>query len=204
MNYRLDHITVVSADLAEGVRHVEDALGVSVPPGGSHVQMATHNCLMRLGQGLFLEIVAPNPGAPAPGRPRWFGLDAPGPVRLGTWVVGVPDLDTALVSYPVAGRAEPITRGALRWRISVPPDGSLPMDGVFPTLIEWPLGPHPADTMPDLGCRLTMLRIGHPDITPVESFARDTLADDRLSFARSSDSGLVAEIETPAGKRLLV
>lgn len=204
MTYRLDHITVVSADLAAGVRHVENALGVIVPAGGAHVQMSTHNCLMRLGPGLFLEIVAPDPDAPAPGRPRWFGLDRPGSTRLATWVVGVTDLDAALTRYPVAGRAESITRGTLNWRISVPPDGSLPMDGAFPTLIEWPPGPHPAEAMVDLGCRLAMLRIGHPDITPVDSFAQDYLADSRLSFAHASEAGLVAEIETPAGKRLLV
>ncbi|WP_421883014.1 VOC family protein [Pacificispira sp.] len=204
MTYRLDHITIVAADLDEGVRHVAAALDLEVPAGGKHVQMGTHNRLMRLGEGIFLEIVAPDPAADPPGRARWFGLDAPGSTRLATWVAGVPDLDTAVARYPVAGKAEPITRGALNWRISVPQDGSLPMDGAFPTFIEWPPGPHPSDSMPDLGCRLSVLRIGHPDVAPIASFAADYLKDDRLVFAESPGAGLVAEIDTPSGRRLLV
>lgn len=71
----LDHITVSARSLAEGVAAVELALGVRAPVGGTHPSMGTHNHLLRLGPSLFLEIIAINPEAPAPARPRWFGLD---------------------------------------------------------------------------------------------------------------------------------
>ena len=62
--------------------------------------MGTHNHLMRLGRGIFLELIAVNPAAPAPTRPRWYGLDDPfvrarlaeGPQLL-TWVVNTPQLE---------------------------------------------------------------------------------------------------------------
>lgn len=37
--------------------------------------MGTHNLMLRLGDSSYLEIIAINPAAPAPGRPRWFALD---------------------------------------------------------------------------------------------------------------------------------
>jgi hypothetical protein len=56
-----DHLTVAASSLEAGVAHVERCLGVVVPPGGAHPLMATHNHLMRLGEGAFLEIIAPIP-----------------------------------------------------------------------------------------------------------------------------------------------
>ncbi|TWA91006.1 glyoxalase-like protein [Bradyrhizobium stylosanthis] len=68
---RLDHITVAANDLAEGVAYVEDALGIAPPAGGAHPLMGTHNHLLRLSETSFLEVIAPDPSAPAPTRPRW-------------------------------------------------------------------------------------------------------------------------------------
>jgi Glyoxalase-like domain len=160
---QLDHIVVASLTLEEGAAHVERCLGVIVPPGGEHPSMGTHNHVMRLGDGIYLEIVSPNPKV-HPTRPRWFGLDrsellaqlklAP---RLMTWVVRVPDLRAALQTMPEAGEIVRASRGDLSWLISVPADGAMPFDGAFPTLIQWPDGPHPSERMADLGYRLQRL-----------------------------------------------
>ena len=75
----LDHITVTTFSLEAGTAFVSKALGVSPQPGGEHPRMGTHNFLLRLGDAMFLEVIAPNPAAPAPSRPRWFGLDKLGP-----------------------------------------------------------------------------------------------------------------------------
>jgi hypothetical protein len=62
-----------------------------------------------------------------------------------TWVARTSDITSGLAKIPhAAGPAITLTRGDLAWLISVPPDGSMPYDGAFPTLIEWPEGPHPA------------------------------------------------------------
>jgi hypothetical protein len=37
--------------------------------------MGTHNRVMGLYGGLYLEVIAIDPSAAAPDRPRWFGLD---------------------------------------------------------------------------------------------------------------------------------
>lgn len=207
---RLDHITVGALTLEAGVAYVKEALGIVVPPGGAHRLMGTHNHLMRLGNGLFLEVIAPDPRS-SPARPRWFALDDAGmrsrlavSPRLITWVVGVADLDQTLADdCAVAGEAVSVSRGALSWRIAVPADGSMPLGGAFPALIEWPSGPHPSTAMIDLGCRLEALRISHPQAALIEHKLAGRLADPRVSFHAKGGAGLEASIMTPHGSRTL-
>ncbi len=206
----LDHLTVAALTLEAGVEHVRQRLGVVVPSGGKHPLMGTHNCLMRLGEAVFLEIIAPDPAA-TPQRTRWFALDDPAmrarlaqSPQLAHWVVRVPDLRKALRGIgPSSGEAVSLTRGSLSWLISVPPDGSMPFDGAFPTLIEWPPGPHPASDMADLGCRLEHLAIGHPDSAGLTGALGPLFGDDRVTITSNATARLRATIRTPEGVREL-
>lgn len=207
----LDHITVAANDLAEGVAHVESALGIAPPPGGAHPLMGTHNHLLRLSSSTFLEVIAPNADAPAPGRPRWFALDDPqtraalaSSPQLLTWVVRTPDISAALATIPQArGPAITVTRGDLAWQISVPSDGSMPFGGAFPTLIQWPEGPHPASRMADLGCALVAFEIMHPEADTIRAALAGVLDDPRIQFHRTSEPSFRAVIRTPGGDREL-
>jgi hypothetical protein len=57
----MDHIIVSAFSLEVGADFIRKSLGVSPQPGGEHPRMATHNLLLRLGDSIFLEIIAPNP-----------------------------------------------------------------------------------------------------------------------------------------------
>lgn len=162
--WRLDHLAVAAATLEEGAEWVGDQLGVRPGPGGEHAVMGTHNRLMSIGPGVYLEVIAVDPDAPPPGRPRWFGLDHfSGPPRLTAWVVRTEDLEAALaVAPPGSGTPLDVSRGAYSWRISVPDDGLLPLDGVAPALIQWIGGGHPCDTLPPNDLRLSHLEVAHP------------------------------------------
>src|SRR3982750_3587887 len=100
----LDHLVVAATTLAQGCDYVESGLGVRPQRGGKHPRMGTHNALLRLGPKLFLEVIAIDPAAPAPGRPRWFDLDEPrmrasltdGP-RLAHYVARTDDIDALRV-----------------------------------------------------------------------------------------------------------
>ena len=70
----LDHLVLAAPELARGVVWAERRLGVAFGPGGAHPGMGTHNRLLRLGAGAFLEVIAPAPDSPAPPHPRWFGM----------------------------------------------------------------------------------------------------------------------------------
>lgn len=207
---QLDHITVAALDLAEGVAYAQECLGIEIPAGGKHPLMGTHNHLLRLGDSLFLEVIAPDPGAEAPARARWFGLDdeaahaalAQSP-RLWTWVARCADLNAALNKIEgCAGPAIRVTRGELSWLIGVPDDGAVPLDGAFPTLMEWPAGPHPASRMRDLGCSLRRFTVQHPRATWIASQLESHFTDPRVDF-EAGPLRLVAEIETPHGLRVI-
>jgi glyoxalase-like protein len=207
---RLDHIVVASLTLEEGVAHVERCLGVIVPSGGEHPSMGTHNHVMRLGDEIYLEIISPNPKV-HPQRPRWFGLDrgellaqlklAP---RLITWVARVPDLKAALPNIAEAGEVVRASREDLSWLISVPAGGAMPFDGAFPTLIQWPDGPHPSVRMADLGCRLRRLEVAHPHANLIRERLSSDFEDGRITLVDENRVRLRAEIMTPTGLRELI
>src|SRR5690349_7800408 len=100
----LDHIVIGCASLEQGVGWAREQLGVTVPPGGAHPRLGTHNCLMRIGAAAYLELIAIDPEAPKPPRLRWFGLDDPHQQarirerpRVLAWVCGTQDIAAALV-----------------------------------------------------------------------------------------------------------
>lgn len=202
----LDHIAVAAPCLEAGLAFVRDALGVDVPVGGAHPEMGTHNHLMRLGDDEFLEVIAPDPNAEAPLRPRWFALDhvRGRPARLCTWVLRAPDLQQTLGTMPPSvGQATRVSRGHLSWLISIPEDGSMPLDGAHPTFIEWPGGIKPGASMPDLGCRLHQLRVRHPHAAEIERRLAPIFRDARVSLETADRIEIVALIDTPRGRRRL-
>lgn len=197
----LDHLAVAGETLEEASAHIEQALGVALQPGGKHEKFGTHNRLLGLRDGLYLEAIAIDPQAQPPGRPRWFDLDNfQGGPRLTNWICRVEDIEATLLIFP-DGTGEPIdlTRGALQWRMAVPPTGRLPFDNLFPALIEWQGDLHPANMLQDSACRLRRLVVYHPDALIL---ARQLGELDHVVFD-TGPAALQAEIETPHGLRVL-
>src|SRR3546814_14325236 len=71
----IDHIVITAPSLAEGAAYVESVLGVAPQPGGEHTRMGTHNMVLRLGDDVYLEVIAINPKALPLDRPRWSEPD---------------------------------------------------------------------------------------------------------------------------------
>ena len=199
---------IVAPSLDAGARYVEESLGVAPAGGGRHERMGTHNRLLRLGEAVYLEVIAVDPDAPRPARPRWFGLDAaPAAPRLATWVVRTGDIEaSAAASMENLGAIEPMTRGAFSWRITIPADGTLPLDGIMPALIQWNGDAHPALTLPDAGCSLVRLDGKHPDPARIGR-ALDAIGfADRFEISAPSPgehAELRAVIDTPRGRCVL-
>jgi hypothetical protein len=205
----LDHIVIGCASLAQGVAWARAQLGIAVPQGGQHPRLGTHNCLMRIGEGFFLELIAIDPEAPAPPRPRWFGLDDPRqqariserPCVL-AWVCGTPDIAAALATAPELGAAVEMTRGDLLWHISLRDDGALAEGGTLPQLIEW-RGGSPAARIPDLGVRLDRLTLRHPQPAllagKLDEMGASHLASVNVS---SGEAEIAVTLVTPHGERV--
>ena len=207
MELELDHLVVGARTLEEGVAWVEERIGASPGPGGKHVAMGTHNRLLSLGPGRFLEVIAIDPDASPPGRVRWFTLDEPATqARLGRgpallhWVARAGDIDRALAS--LGGEPPPVldlSRGDYRWRIGVPENGSLLHAGTFPTVIQW-LGARPSESLPESACRLESLLLRHARAPGMLDTLRAAgLARDEPVEASAEGSGLEARISTPRG-----
>jgi hypothetical protein len=203
----IDHLVVAATTVAQGCDWVESGLGVRPQPGGRHVTMGTHNALLRLGDTLYLEVIAIDPDAPAPARPRWFDLDEPrmrasltdGP-RLIHYVARTSDIERLAARSPIElGEIHALSRGEFHWRITVPADGHLPGRGMVPTLIQWSGNRHPADALPHHALSLVALAGEHPEPAPVRAaLARLGLSDDlKVTYGRSPR--LAAMIRTPRG-----
>ena len=204
----IDHLVVTAPNLKSGVQWVRDSLGVTAQLGGKHDRMGTHNCLLRLGPDVYLEVISIDPNAPSPGRPRWFELDnltnASEP-RLATWVARTADIRNIVsVCTEVGGTIELMSRGELNWLITVTKDGGMQMAGIAPALIQWCTPTHPAQNLREQGCRLIELRLIHPEPQRVERMLRaielDTVA---VVIESGGHPSLAASIETPSGIKSL-
>ena len=203
-----DHLVIGARTLDEGAAWVEERLGVPMSPGGRHEAMGTHNRLLSLGPGRFLEVIAIDPDGKAPGRPRWFDLDAPEmQARLARspalihWVARTDDI-THAIEATASGRCDvlSLSRGGFRWRIGVPPSGALAQDGIAPTMIQWDGGGHPSEFLPDAGCRLEALVLRHPGApATLRALSLAGLDPDDPIEAHGEAGGVTARIRTPRG-----
>ena len=206
----IDHLVIGTNDLASGTDWTESRLGAACDGGGAHPLMGTHNRLMRLAGGPYLEVIAIDPDASSPGRPRWFTLDrektksrlATGPGAL-CWVAAVSDIETAVrqCGYD-CGQITTVTRGDLQWRLTIPDDGSLPAGGVLPSLIEWPEGMHPVASLAETDIYLDTIHLTHPDPAHIEA-CLDRLGLASIATVTSGDIAIAFSMQR-SGTRLYI
>ena len=201
MTTDIDHLIIAADTLEAGAAWCEAALGVLPGPGGQHPLMGTHNRLLNLSSPAFprcyLEVIAIDPEAPAPGRARWFGLDERPPGSPALWhaVARSTMLDMHRWGL-IHKQADPglpldMVRGEYRWQVLVRPDGR--RLGVLPSLIQWQ-GPHPAERLPASGLALRSLRL---DGLPVPH--RDVLRLKGVTGEPASAPRMTVELHTPRG-----
>jgi len=203
----IDHLVVTAPNLKSGVQWVRDALGVTAQLGGKHLRMGTHNCLLRLGDDAYLEIISPDPNAPDPGRPRWFDLDEldkDSQPRLAAWVVRTAAIrDTITAATEPLGVIEPMSRGDLNWLITVTDDGRLPLAGIAPVVIQWHSASHPAQRLREEGCTLLKLELHHREPARVDRLLRsirlDTECVNVIESGPNVRPRMIATIQTPRG-----
>jgi hypothetical protein len=202
-----DHLVLGCATLAQGIEHVQRLTGATPVAGGRHSAMGTHNALVKLGQRLYLEIIAIDPDAAAPRRPRWFDLDAPSmqaaltdKPQLIAWVAHTDDIDDALMRCTIApGVAHRMTRGDWSWRITIPEDGVRPAGGVLPTLIQWSTDAHPCDRLPESGVSLSQIAAAHPEPDSMREALKALKLAETMHVTYAAAPRLAAMLRTPRG-----
>jgi hypothetical protein len=202
-----DQLVVAAVTLADGIEYIGELTGVAAHPGGKHVAMGTHNALLRLSERTFLEILAIDPEGTKPARPRWFELDnialqaeLTERPRLIHWVARTDGIESVAASCPVpVGRVHPMSRGNYRWRITIPDDGSLPGKGIVPTLIEWDVPRHPAESLPQSGVSLVSVAATHPEPATIRAALSSLGLSDAVQVTYDRDTRLAAMLRTPRG-----
>jgi Glyoxalase-like domain len=177
VNARVDHLVIVADTLEQGSRWCQAMLGATPVPGGRHPRMGTHNRLLAIASERFpqayLEIIAIDPEAAPPGRPRWMDMDdaalrvaareSPRLVHAVARTSMIEMVRWGLINCGLdPGAAVAAERetpdGVLKWRITVRDDGLPECEGALPTLIEWQ-GPHPCDQLPPSSVQLRELTL---------------------------------------------
>ena len=210
----LDHIVIAARDLEQGADYLRKRLGVDVPAGGKHQNMATHNLVMQLGNDAYLEVIAIDPDGEPPRHPRWFGLDSAEmrsaieqQPRLITWVLNTQDLSAlaSRVDFDI-GVPTPLSRDNLSWEFALPDDGRLLGNGLLPYCIQWQTTPHPARGMADTGCLLQELTLYHNRPRWLEDRLDALEAGHLVNVEALPDTQaprLEATIDTPKGRVVL-
>jgi len=201
----IDHVVIGARTLAEGAAFIAAHLGVAPQPGGKHAGIGTHNMVLGLGPSCYLEVIAPDPDQPTPPHPRPFDLDDPGMhmmleagPRLIAWVARTATLDAvvARLGSSQAGTVKARSRGALSWRMAMPPQNQ-DMRNLIPALIQWDAGADgkPGGVAPglaDSGCRLLGLEAEHPDAATVRSHLAQRGLEDAMTLRASPHTRLLA------------
>ena len=164
---QVDHVIVGINDLDAGMASLESLSGVRPVAGGEHPGEGTRNALMSLGDGTYLELIAPNPREPIE-LEDVRGLHALTALRPIGWAVGMKDINASrsLLGSHGFSTSSP-DPGSRRL-----PDGSVIEWQTFgfdrfdhplaPFFIRWQQpGLHPSRTSPG-GCRLAALKLVDP------------------------------------------
>ena len=144
--HKLDHIVLGCNTLQEGTDYVEKKLGLSLSEIGYHHYMGTHNRVIKIGENIYLEVIAIDPNANKPKHFRWFNLDneeQQARLKISPQIIGYvienenPDM---LKFYNPFFEA---SRGDYRWEFAMPKCNNNQINknliecGLVPSLIKW-------------------------------------------------------------------
>lgn len=219
MNARIDHLVIAADSLEQGAAWCAAILGVEPSGGGKHALMGTHNRVMAVSSESFpdcyLEVIAIDPEAPEPGRPRWFGLDNPelrGAVRESPRLVHAVArtrhievlrgnlANVALDPGELLAAQRGTPHGLLKWRITIRDDGRTECDGALPSLIEWE-GQHPCAHLPFSGVALQGLVLRGVPAPAVELLGLPAVHTSPINAKHQAP--LTATLESPRGPAVL-
>lgn len=202
----IDHLLWAAPDLDQGSALFRDLTGVEAAVGGVHDGFGTRNRLAALNDGIYFEIIAPDPAQPLAGTLGARIAAMPHP-QLMQFALRSDDLDGVVAAARGVGLSvqDPLHMGRTRpdgvrleWSILYLDDPRWP--GFLPFVIDWKDSPHPSASAPG-GCSLRDFVILHPDPQPLaEVYAALGVP---IWTARATRPALQAVLDTPRGPLVL-
>lgn len=164
----IDHLILAIDDLQKGIESFARQTGVRPEFGGEHPGRGTANALVSLGQGRYLEILAPA-SSQARTDPSWGEITKHTALTPVGWALHARDLAKTvaalrgadfLVSDPQPGARQRPDGSTLHWQTAALASQQLDLEPFF---IQWGDGTaHPSTTSPR-GCELVRVAITAPD-----------------------------------------
>jgi len=190
----LDHVILYTGRLSSGIAEFARRTGVTAIFGGRHPGRGTENALVSLGDGHYLEILAPV--LPQP--------DSGAQLRPTGWALHTRTLDSVMTRMraagfelmgPTAGSRRTADSALLQWRTAATAVQGLEL---APFFIEWAAGtPHPSTTSPT-GCRLVELTVTVADTARLHGFF--SAAGYRAALRKGTTAGLQLTLDCPKGR----
>ena len=186
MKAKIDHLVIGADNLISGTSILEKKLNTKLLPGGEHNVMGTHNNLLKLQSEIYLEVIANNPNADKPARPRWFSLDEDNIIekikvtpRALCWVLEVKNIEDTVKNCGYnPGEILQLSRDSMNWKVTVPPDGKLIDNGILPILIEWNKDQHPSKKLSDSSVSLNKISLYHQDPKKIKKIISNLIQSD--------------------------
>ena len=196
----IDHLILGVDDLDRGMAEFAQRTGVTPVKGGVHPGRGTQNALASLGDGRYVEILAPSheAGTTADVRTTSQTLTPVG------WALHAADLPAAIAAIRAAGftmsQIEPGARTRpdgvmLSWQTADVSGAGL---DAAPFFIQWGRGtPHPSTQSP-AGCRFASASLTEIDPAPLSKFL--TAAGVSVSVATGTKRTMTIVLDCPAGQ----
>lgn len=187
----------------------EKSLGVQPIFGGFHTSFGTKNALVSLGKDCYLELLASDDTNTKASRPRWMGIDMLRTNKITRWAMKSNELEgdsTILKSMnpemgSIRGGSRNVSNGGLlQWDLIMP----LPHPEVelLPFMVDWAKSEiHPADDIPDMGCKLIQLYGTHPTPQKFVTIFEQLKID--FPIKTSTEIKINALIECPNGRIII-
>ena len=198
----IDHVILLVSDLEAFAPAFETQTGVALTEGGAHPGLGTANLLASLGDGMYLEVLGPDPELD---EPEGLGqmLTAITEPQL-AWCAGSMT-DMASLGKQIAdagfqaagpsdGSRETPEGTTLRWQGMIVADH--PFGDLMPFFIDWKDTPHPGETSAQ-GIELVSMTAYHPDADELRK-AYDAIGV-RIAVEQRDIAGYELSLDTPNG-----
>ena len=201
---RIDHIVYAVPNLHEAVETFNARLGVTAHIGGRHLNRGTHNALVNLGKGAYLELIAVDHDNHNFVGNRWMGIDLLDKARVVRWSMRSEDINRDArwlrmkapnLSTIVEGSRLTTDGDELAWKMTLP--GSSPMVEIIPFFTDWSESSfHPCDRLVE-EVELLSISITGSRVRDLEFFQADL--NFPLKLVEAQEARIRIEIKTPSG-----
>jgi hypothetical protein len=200
---QLDHVVLAVSDLETAKAEFENQTGVLPADGGPHKGLGTRNALVSFDNGVYLEIIAPDPEQNLEDTmgEQLSKLSSP---RLLHWAIRTKKLnrvydradETGLHPGQVKAMSRNVPGGsAIKWEVIG--IGGHDHGGCVPFYIDWLRAPHPTKSIPHVG-ELESFRVSLPSdslahklLDPTPKFVEVVTGDPRISLSFKSKNGVI-------------